>query len=234
MRFTVGIELGFGSKNLKYIKFYIRCHDILITSRVFLQIIYIGGNPYFSNIRDCLNAHFSGNDGLPIGRYLSGPGKKRWKNIAVRWLTCLNPPEIVYYLLEDYQNRHGDLPIYNNAPNVDSRDWESDWFNLTLCWCDSQASISSLMLNTFILLCIKEFVKKNKLLLHVSEFVKVNISLNSLFLLPPAWSYLSKCTACRNSWWISFLYWWSFVWYEIQSHCTKRKWGERTHPRALW
>ena len=93
---------------------------------VFLQIIYIGGNPYFSNIRDCLNAHFSGNDGLPIGRYLSGPGKKRWKYIAVRWMTCLNPPEIVYYLLEDYQNRHGGLPIYNNAPNVDSRDWESD------------------------------------------------------------------------------------------------------------
>ncbi|KAJ7357686.1 hypothetical protein OS493_023819 [Desmophyllum pertusum] len=90
------------------------------------EIIYIGGNPYFSNIRDCLNAHFSGNDGLPIGRYLSGPGKRRWKNIAVRWLTCLNPPEIVYYLLEDYQMRQGGLPIYNNAPNVDSRDWDSD------------------------------------------------------------------------------------------------------------
>lgn len=92
-----------------------------------LQIIYIGGNPYFSNIRDCLNAHFSGNDGLPIGRYLSGPGKRRWRNIAVRWFTCLNPPEIVYYLLEDYQMRNGALPIYNNAPNVESRDWDSDW-----------------------------------------------------------------------------------------------------------
>ncbi|CAH3039617.1 unnamed protein product [Porites lobata] len=90
------------------------------------EIIYIGGNPYFSNIRYCLNAHFSGNDGLPIGRYLSSPGKRRWRNISVRWLTCLNPPEIVYYLLEDYQIRHGRLPIYNNAPNPDARDWNSD------------------------------------------------------------------------------------------------------------
>ncbi|XP_058949989.2 uncharacterized protein [Pocillopora verrucosa] len=90
------------------------------------EIIYIGGNPYFSNIRDCLNAHFSGNDGLPIGRYLSGPGKRRWRNIAVRWLTCLNPPEIVYFLLEDYQLRNGALPIYNNAPSVQSRDWDCD------------------------------------------------------------------------------------------------------------
>lgn len=92
----------------------------------FPQLIYIGGNPYFSNIRDCLNAHFSGNDGLPIGRYLSGPGKRRWRNIAVRWMTCLNPPEIVYYLLEEHQIRHGGLPIYNNAPNPDTRDWDSD------------------------------------------------------------------------------------------------------------
>ncbi|XP_022788131.1 uncharacterized protein LOC111328043 [Stylophora pistillata] len=90
------------------------------------EIIYIGGNPYFSNIRDCLNAHFSGNDGLPIGRYLSGPGKRRWRNIFVRWLTCLKPPEIVYFLLEDYQLRSGTLPIYNNAPSVQSRDWDSD------------------------------------------------------------------------------------------------------------
>ncbi|XP_068701178.1 uncharacterized protein [Montipora capricornis] len=90
------------------------------------ELIYIGGNPYFSNIRDCLNAHFSGNDGLPIGRYLSGPGKRRWRNINVRWMTCINPPEIVYYLLEEHQIRHGSLPIYNNAPNPDTRDWDSD------------------------------------------------------------------------------------------------------------
>ena len=147
---------------------HICCHDIFtqestIVSCVFLQIIYIGGNPYFSNIRDCLNAHFSGNDGLPIGRYLSGPGQKRWKHIAVRWMTCLNPPEIVYYLLEDYQNRHGGLPIYNNAPNVDSRDWESDWITkLAFCWFGPQAMIWGFMLNTFILLCIKEFEEKNR------------------------------------------------------------------------
>ncbi|XP_029208593.2 uncharacterized protein LOC141878785 [Acropora palmata] len=90
------------------------------------ELIYIGGNPYFSNIRDCLNAHFSGNDGLPIGRYLSGPGKRRWKNITVRWMTCINPPEIVYYLLEEHQIRHGSLPVYNNAPSPDARDWDSD------------------------------------------------------------------------------------------------------------
>lgn len=80
------------------------------------KVIYIGGNPYFSNIRDCLNAHFSGNDGLTIGAFLSGPGKNEWQNITVRWMACNNPHEVAFYLLEDYRGTHGFLPIYNNPP----------------------------------------------------------------------------------------------------------------------
>lgn len=81
------------------------------------DVMYIGGNPYFSNIRDCLNAHFSGNDGLTIGSYLSGPGKKEWKHITVRWMPCNNPHEVAFYLLEEYQEKHGHLPVYNNPPS---------------------------------------------------------------------------------------------------------------------
>ncbi|KAK3728990.1 hypothetical protein QZH41_019418 [Actinostola sp. cb2023] len=84
------------------------------------QVVYIGGNPYFSNIRDCLNAHFSGNDGLTIGAWLSGPGKKEWQNITVRWMTCSNPHEVAFYLLEEYRGRNGYLPIYNNPPATPS------------------------------------------------------------------------------------------------------------------
>lgn len=80
------------------------------------KAIYIGGNPYFSNIRDCLNAHFSGNDGLTIGAFLSGPGKNQWMNMTVRWMSCDNPHEVAFYLLEEYRGRYGILPEYNNPP----------------------------------------------------------------------------------------------------------------------
>jgi len=77
------------------------------------KVIYIGGNPCLSNIRDCLNAHFSGNDGLPIGEYLSGPAKTKWNSIFVRWLTCARPNEVAWFLLNDYQMHHGHYPPFN-------------------------------------------------------------------------------------------------------------------------
>lgn len=83
------------------------------------QVIFIGGNPYLSNIRDCLNAHFSGNDGLPVGAYLSGPGRRKWKKMSVRWMSVPNSHEVAYYLLEDYQRKNGQLPLYNNPVIVD-------------------------------------------------------------------------------------------------------------------
>lgn len=79
-------------------------------------VIYIGGNPHFSNIRDCLNAHFSGNDGLALGAWLNGAGKRQWKIITVRWMACANPHDVAYYLLEEYQRKNGHLPLFNNPP----------------------------------------------------------------------------------------------------------------------
>ncbi|XP_028517027.1 uncharacterized protein LOC114575743 [Exaiptasia diaphana] len=80
------------------------------------QIIYIGGHDYPSSICDCLTAHFSGNDGLPIGAYLSGPARNKWKDFFVRWLPHVKPREGAMYLLHDYQVKHGNLPRFNLPP----------------------------------------------------------------------------------------------------------------------
>ena len=85
------------------------------------SIIYIGGNPHLSNIRDSLNAHFSGNDGLAIGAWLSGPARNLWKTITVRWMTCSRPHEVVFYLLQDYQIKYGSLPEFNKPPAARQR-----------------------------------------------------------------------------------------------------------------
>lgn len=82
------------------------------------KIIYIGGNPHLSNIRDSLNAHFSGNDGLPIGAWLSGPAKNHWQAMSVRWMTCSRPHEVVFYLLQDHYIKYGTLPQFNKPPSA--------------------------------------------------------------------------------------------------------------------
>lgn len=92
------------------------------------KVIYIGGNPCLSNIRDCLNAHFSGNDGLPIGGYLSGPAKNKWKSIFIRWLTCAKPNEVAWFLLSDFQMQHGCYPPFNYpAENCSSCEKNDRW-----------------------------------------------------------------------------------------------------------
>ena len=80
------------------------------------EIIYIGGNPFCSNVRDCLNAHFSGNDGLAIGSYLTGAASKNWNKIFVHWMPANNPPEVVYFLLQEHRMRNGCYPRFNQAP----------------------------------------------------------------------------------------------------------------------
>ena len=90
------------------------------------KIIYIGGNPHQSNIRDSLNAHFSGNDGLPIGAWLSGPAKDHWKAIKVRWMTCSRPHEVVFYLLQDYYIKYGTLPRFNKPPTSKQQQQDLD------------------------------------------------------------------------------------------------------------
>lgn len=82
-------------------------------------IIYIGGHDYPSSVCDCLTAHFSGNDGLPIGMYLSGPARNRWRDFFVRWLPHTKPREGAMYLLHDYQLKHGILPRFNLPPPHD-------------------------------------------------------------------------------------------------------------------
>lgn len=79
------------------------------------QVIYIGGNPFCSNVRDCLNAHFSGNDGLAIGSYLTDSAITNWSKIYVRWMPAKNPPEVVYYLLQEHRMRHGCYPRFNQV-----------------------------------------------------------------------------------------------------------------------
>ena len=79
------------------------------------QVIYIGGNPFCSNVRDCLNAHFSGNDGLAIGSYLTDTALKNWSKIFVRWMPAKNPPEVVYYLLQEHRMRHECYPRFNQV-----------------------------------------------------------------------------------------------------------------------
>ena len=80
------------------------------------EVIYIGGNPFCSNVRDCLNAHFSGNDGLAIGSYLTSAASNNWSKIFVRWMPAKNPPEVVYYLLQEHRMRHDCYPRFNQVP----------------------------------------------------------------------------------------------------------------------
>lgn len=80
------------------------------------EVIYIGGNPFCSNVRDCLNAHFSGNDGLAIGAYLTGCASNDWGKIFVRWMSARNPPEVVYYLLQEHRMRYDCYPRFNQVP----------------------------------------------------------------------------------------------------------------------
>jgi len=59
------------------------------------DIIYISGIPKFVHVRDALNTHFSGEDDLPLGRYLLQVGSGSWRNFYVRFLMSPNPREDV-------------------------------------------------------------------------------------------------------------------------------------------
>nr|XP_047131783.1 uncharacterized protein LOC124810748 [Hydra vulgaris] len=77
-------------------------------------IIYISGLPYDVHIRDALNAHFSGNDRLAIGNYLSRIDFRQWKTIQVRFLQSKNPREDAKLLIRHFQlTNQGKMPIFN-------------------------------------------------------------------------------------------------------------------------
>eukprot|EP00112_Aurelia_sp_Birch-Aquarium-sp1_P012511 Seg263.4 transcript_id=Seg263.4/GoldUCD/mRNA.D3Y31 product="hypothetical protein" protein_id=Seg263.4/GoldUCD/D3Y31 len=78
------------------------------------EIIYISGLPQNVHIRDALNAHFSGNDGLALGVYLTGEAFNSWKQIYVRFMPSKTPSEDARLLLRYYQLRNlGNVPRFN-------------------------------------------------------------------------------------------------------------------------
>uniref|UniRef100_A0A7M5XAL2 Uncharacterized protein n=1 Tax=Clytia hemisphaerica TaxID=252671 RepID=A0A7M5XAL2_9CNID len=77
------------------------------------DIIYISGLPRGVHIRDALNAHFSGNDGLVLGKYLSTQGGDLRK-FSVRFMLSDQPREDARQLLRYYQlSSKGAVPKFN-------------------------------------------------------------------------------------------------------------------------
>ncbi len=78
------------------------------------DIIYISGLPQNVHIRDALNAHFSGHDGLALGSYLTNEAYCEWAKFQVRFMPSKNPSEDARLLLRYYQLRHmGRVPRFN-------------------------------------------------------------------------------------------------------------------------
>ena len=78
------------------------------------EIVYISGLPPHVHIRDALNAHFSGNDGLALGEYLSGIASGNWRHFYVRFMPSRTPSEDARLLLRYFQLRNmGQPPRFN-------------------------------------------------------------------------------------------------------------------------
>ena len=78
------------------------------------DIIYISGLPRDVHIRDALNAHFSGDDDLPLGKYLSSLQYQKWRNFHVRFMLSANPREDSRLLLRHFQLKNGGkVPKFN-------------------------------------------------------------------------------------------------------------------------
>lgn len=78
------------------------------------EIIYISGLPQNVHIRDAMNAHFSGNDGLALGIYLTGEARSNWANMYVRFMPSKSPSEDARLLLRYHQLKNmGNVPRFN-------------------------------------------------------------------------------------------------------------------------
>ena len=78
------------------------------------DIIYISGLPKDYHVRDALNAHFNGNDKLPLGEYLKGLNLSEWRNFFVRFLVSETPRDDARLLLRYFQLQNkGKVPKYN-------------------------------------------------------------------------------------------------------------------------
>lgn len=78
------------------------------------DVIYISGLPPGVHIRDALNAHFSGNDGLPLGKYLSNLSPEDLRKFSVRFMLSEVPREDARLLLRYFQLKNkGRVPQFN-------------------------------------------------------------------------------------------------------------------------
>ena len=78
------------------------------------EVIYISAIPEGVHIRDALNAHFWGQDGLPLGQYLALECIDRWRDFQVRFLPSGNARDDARLLLRYYQLNHkGQAPPFN-------------------------------------------------------------------------------------------------------------------------
>jgi len=78
------------------------------------EIIYISGIPKDIHVRDALNAHFSGNDKLPLGKYLSSMSSRNWRMFQVRFMLSDTPRDDTRLLLRHFQLiSKGKIPRFN-------------------------------------------------------------------------------------------------------------------------
>lgn len=78
------------------------------------DIIYISGLPKDYHVRDALNAHFNGDDKLPLGEYLKKLNSSEWRNFFVRFLVSETPRDDARLLLRYFQLQNkGKVPKYN-------------------------------------------------------------------------------------------------------------------------
>eukprot|EP00794_Sanderia_malayensis_P020586 gene20586-22617_t len=76
--------------------------------------IYISGLPQNVHIRDALNAHFSGHDGLALGAYLTNEALYFWSRIHVRFMPSKHPWDDAKLLLRYHQLKNkGRVPKFN-------------------------------------------------------------------------------------------------------------------------
>lgn len=77
-------------------------------------VVYISGIPPDVHVRDALNAHFSGNDKLALGSYLSQLHYRQWRNFQARFMLSETPREDARILLRHFQLKNkGKVPRFN-------------------------------------------------------------------------------------------------------------------------
>jgi len=78
------------------------------------EVIYISALPPGYHVRDALNSHFSGDDELQLGHYLTSQGGSGWRNYYVRYMVSEKPWDDAQMLLRHFQlENHMKFPRFN-------------------------------------------------------------------------------------------------------------------------